>query len=122
MRIAFSYESHFSRLSSTYKMSYWCFGREPMYMAVRAGDGIRFELSGAKAKRRREWKLEKEMFLSFKKRAWLFLLIRRAYYVMKPIMKRRPIWMYLDKIYKAGDSSEYLYRYASAQKDGIKHY
>lgn len=122
VRIAFSYESHFSRLSSTYKMSYWCFGREPMYMAVRAGDGIRFEVSAAKAKRRREWKLEKEMFLSLKKRAWLFLLIRRAYFVMKPIMKRRPIWMYLDKIYKAGDSSEYLYRYASAQKDGIKHY
>lgn len=122
IRVAFSYESHFSRMSGAYKNSYWCFGNDPMYMSVKEEDGIRFKPATKKDKRRQERKLAMEMLMSCKKRAWLFFVIRRVYFMLRPIMKRRPIWMYLDKIYKAGDSSEYLYRYASAQKDGIKHY
>lgn len=122
IKVAFSYASHFSRMSGAFKSSYWCFGKDPMYLSVKADDGILFKQAGAKDKRKQEWRLSKEMFLSFKKKAWIFLAIRKVYFMMRPIMKRRPIWMYLDKIYKGGDSSEYLYRYACAQKDGIKHY
>lgn len=122
IRISLSYESHFSRMSGVYKKSYWCFGKNPMYMAVKGSEGMRFSVTDAKGKRKQERRLSKEMLFSCKKKAWLFLLIRKAYFLMRPIMKRRPIWMYLDKIYKAGDSSEYLYRYACAQKDGIRHY
>ena len=60
--------------------------------------------------------------MSFEKKAWLFLFIRIIYFLLKPFMKRKPIWMYLDKIYKGGDSSEYLYRYASRQNNHFKHY
>ncbi|MCI6243562.1 MAG: CDP-glycerol glycerophosphotransferase family protein [Agathobacter sp.] len=122
IRITFSYESHFSRMSGAYKNSYWCFGENPMYLSVKENEGIHIKISSPKEKRKQERRLSKEMFMSFNKRAWLFLAVRKAYFILRPIMKRKPIWMYLDKIYKGGDSSEYLYRYAVAQKDGNKHY
>ena len=122
IKIFFSYESHFSRMSGAFQNSYWCFGNESLYMAVKSEDGMRIRAVAAKDKRKQEHLLSKEMFLSFSKRAWLFLAIRKVYFMMRPFMKRKPIWMYLDKIYKGGDSSEYLYRYAKKQKDGIQHY
>lgn len=122
IRVGFCFESHFSRLSLAFSYSYWCFGDEKRYMAVNYNDGIRITETTKKTQKKQEILLEKEMLLSRSKRAWVFLAVRRAYFMMRPFMKRKPIWMYLDKIYKAGDSSEYLYRYASAQKDGTKHY
>jgi len=50
--------------------------------------------------------------------AWLrvlYLLTRRWF-------ARRPIWIYFDKIYKAGDNGEYAYRYAAGRSDGIGKY
>ena len=50
--------------------------------------------------------------------AWL----RIAYYLSKPIY-RRPIWIFSDKPYKAGDNGEYAWDYARKMPDGIaKHY
>ena len=122
IKINFMYESHFSRMSRTFTNSYWCFGKEQRYMAVKCDEGMKIRTITKKEQKKQEHKLSKEMFLSFKKRAWIFLAVRKVYFMMRPIMKRKPIWMYLDKIYKGGDSSEYLYRYSCAQKDGIKHY
>jgi CDP-glycerol glycerophosphotransferase (TagB/SpsB family) len=122
VKILLTYESHFSRMSGAYKNSYWCFGGKTLYMATKDEGGMWIRTTTAKERRRQERALSKEMFCTFTKRAWIFLAIRKVYFFMRPIMKRRPVWMYLDKIYKGGDSSEYLYRYASAQKDGIKHY
>lgn len=122
IKITFCYESHFSRMSGAFSNSYWCFGMNPQYIALKDEEGMRICVITPKDKKRQERRLSKEMFLSFKKRAWLFLVIRKVYFMMRPIMKRKPIWMYLDKIYKGGDSSEYLYRYSIAQKDGNKHY
>lgn len=122
VRITLSYESHFSRMSGAFVSSYWSFGNSPMYLMVKEGEGIRIKISSKQERRRQERKLSKEMFLSFQKRAWVFLALRKVYFMLRPIMKRKPIWMYLDKIYKAGDSSEYLYRYACAQKDKNQHY
>lgn len=122
IKINFMYESHFSRMSRTFTNSYWCFGKEQRYMAVKCDEGMKIRTITKKDQKKQEHKLSKEMFLSFKKRAWIFLAVRKVYFMMRPIMKRKPIWMYLDKIYKGGDSSEYLYRYSCAQKDGIKHY
>ena len=122
VKINFSYESHFSRMSGTFVNSYWCFGKEQRYMVVKCDEGMEIRTVTKKDQKKQEHKLSKEMFLSFKKRAWIFLAVRKVYFMMRPIMKRKPIWMYLDKIYKGGDSSEYLYRYSCAQKDGMKHY
>ncbi|HVX24109.1 MAG TPA: CDP-glycerol glycerophosphotransferase family protein [Candidatus Saccharimonadales bacterium] len=49
-------------------------------------------------------------------------VLRCLYWVVKPVLGRRNIWMYADKIYKAGDNAEWLYRYAVKQQDGIHHY
>lgn len=122
VKIHFAYESHFSRMSGAFLNSYWCFGRKQLYMAVKSEDGIRIRQITKKDRKHQEHALSKEMFLSFSRRSWLFLAIRKVYFMMRPLMKRKPVWMYLDKIYKAGDSAEYLYRYASAQKDRISHY
>lgn len=122
IKINFSYESHFSRMSGAFENSYWCFGHDKLYMAVKSESGMRIRMITKKEQKKQEHELSKEMILSRSKRAWLFFAIRKVYFMMRPIMKRKPIWMYIDKIYKGGDSSEYLYRYASAKKDGIKHY
>jgi CDP-glycerol glycerophosphotransferase (TagB/SpsB family) len=45
--------------------------------------------------------------------------LRIAYWLTRPLFSRRPIWLFFDKLYKAGDNGEYLYRYALQQKDGI---
>lgn len=122
IKINLLYDSHFSRMSGAFTNSYWCFGMDPMYMALKEDDGITFSVTTKKEQRKQERRLSLEMLRSFKPHTWLFLAIRKVYFMMRPIMKRKPIWMYIDKIYKAGDSSEYLYRYSCDQKDGIQHY
>lgn len=47
--------------------------------------------------------------------------LRILYQLTKPFY-RKEIWLFEDKIYKGGDNGEYLYTYASKQKDGIKKY
>ena len=120
--IGFSYDSHFSRMSGRFAASYWCFGTKQMYMMVKQAGGLAVRAITAKEQKKQERRLSWEMFRKHSKRSWMFLAVRKAYFFMKPIMKRKPIWMYLDKIYKGGDSSEYLYRYASVQDNNINHY
>lgn len=48
--------------------------------------------------------------------------LRIMYWVSKPSLSKRNIWMYADKIYKAGDNAEWLYRYAKNQSDNIDHH
>lgn len=120
--IEFSYESHFSRMSGRFSASYWCFGQDPLYLMVKQSGGLCVRTILRKEQKKQERKLCREMLRRHTSKSLLFLAVRKVYFLMKPIMKRRPIWMYLDKIYKAGDSSEYLYRYASAQNKHIKHY
>ena len=43
-------------------------------------------------------------------------------FLLRPYFSRKRIWLFFDKIYKGGDSAEYLYRYCNKQKDGIKKY
>lgn len=51
-----------------------------------------------------------------------YIMLRTIYWIMYPYMKKKRIWIYFDKIYKAGDNAEYLYNYAIKQNDGILHY
>jgi CDP-glycerol glycerophosphotransferase (TagB/SpsB family) len=47
------------------------------------------------------------------------LLSRIAYWLTYPLYANKPRWFFIDKVYKAGDSAEYLYRYSLDQDDGI---
>ena len=39
---------------------------------------------------------------------------RMLYWLTRPYFRRKRIWLMLDKLYKGGDSAEYLYRYSAA--------
>lgn len=51
-----------------------------------------------------------------------FTALRMMYFLTRPYFKKQKIWLFQDKVYKGGDSSEYLYKYAMKQEDGIKKY
>ena len=124
VKIFYSFASHFSRMSAAFANSYWCFGQNKEYMMLKADGGLQIRKCAKAGRMKQELRLQKEMLLSKqnRKKNFLFLGIRMAYFATRPFIKTRPIWMYLDKIYKGGDSSEYLYRYASAQDNNFKHY
>lgn len=118
--LALTFDSHTSRLSKRFANSYWVFGEH--FMAMYRQGQISIYTIRKRSIAKREFLLWLEMFKTFNRKTWLFMAMRMAYFVMKPFWKRKPVWMFIDKIYKAGDSSEYLYRYACAQKDGIRKY
>lgn len=64
---------------------------------------------------KQEFKLLREIF-SKSKRVFLYRVI---YWLTRPFMKNRNIWLTFDKMYKAGDNGEYFYRYMLHNKDGI---
>ncbi|MGO2061724.1 MAG: CDP-glycerol glycerophosphotransferase family protein [Microbacteriaceae bacterium] len=49
-------------------------------------------------------------------------LLRMAFWLTKPFFGSKRVWLYSDKVYKAGDNGEYAFNYASKQDDGIKKY
>ncbi|MEE1124515.1 MAG: CDP-glycerol glycerophosphotransferase family protein [Acutalibacteraceae bacterium] len=49
-------------------------------------------------------------------------ITRIQYWLTRPYFKNKKIWLMYDKLYKGGDSSEYLYRYCADKKDGITRY
>ncbi len=85
--------------------------------------------------------------LQLKKREWLYLsklpkamaamvanrvtrqnyiinafVLRKAYFMNKRKFEGRRIWLYFDKLYKAGDNGEYAFRHAMSRNDGIECY
>lgn len=114
------YSSHFSRLSGKLKYQYWRFDK---YIAFHSGNKIRIRRAGARYQAYRELRSWIELLtVNPSKVNLLVLLLRMLYFITRPWYKRRKIWLFYDKIYKGGDSSEYLYHYARKQKDGIHKY
>lgn len=113
------YQSHTSRLSNYPVNSYWHFGP---YIATRNKDGIQIWQYSKKMAVKQELKVWKELLFKFRRHEFIFFLIRFAYVMTMPYFKNKRIWLFFDKIYKGGDSSEYLYKYADAKKDKIKKY
>lgn len=64
---------------------------------------------------KREFKLLLEIY-SKSKRVFLYRVI---YWLTRPFMKNKNIWITFDKMYKAGDNGEYFYRYMLHNKDGV---
>lgn len=118
--VTLEFDSHFSRLCSRFPHSYWKINKK-LYMYQAEANSmlvkpIRFgKIAG------RELALWRDMAATKQKKVIKFILVR-AFLKAKPIIKHHPIWLFFDKIYKAGDSAEYLYRYANAKKDGIRCY
>lgn len=117
--IAPEYKSHTSRLSNDPKNSYWRFGD---FFATRNASSILIAPYSWKTMAKKELKLWKELLAKRRKHEFLFFLVRLGYILTRPYFRHQKIWMFYDKIYKGGDSSEYLYKYAMQKKDGIKKY
>ena len=52
-----------------------------------------------------------ELLKSLKRHRFNFFLLRAAWVVTHPFFSGKKIWLFFDKIYKGGDSSEYMYKY-----------
>lgn len=70
---------------------------------------------------KREIKYIKYLLKSKNKQVRKCAYVRMLYFITKPFFIKK-IWLFEDKIYKAGDNGEYLYTYAINKKDGIKKY
>ncbi len=110
-------KSHFSRISKRFDHSYWKISKNLVMLPRR---------SSLQIKRRqstffREFLLWIDMLKTGDKKIIKYIPVR-MYLHSRKLWKRHPIWLFLDKIYKAGDSSEYIYRYAREQEDGIQKY
>ncbi|MCI9087073.1 MAG: glycosyltransferase [Clostridia bacterium] len=51
-----------------------------------------------------------------------YFTLRLAYWCVKPFYKSKQIWITFDKLYKAGDNGEYIYRYIKENHPEIKIY
>ncbi len=115
----YSFPAHTSRFAKDFGYIYWRIGT---YLSFWSRKGIHVVQSS-------KWKiLKKEVALwlqMWKKKDGFYreqLPLKILNFLLQPYFTRQKIWLFMDKIYKGGDSSEYMYRYAIRQKDGIKKY
>jgi CDP-glycerol glycerophosphotransferase (TagB/SpsB family) len=117
--IAPEYKSHTSRLTGAYKYAYWRFDK---FIAFHNKNTIHIRKANPVYTAYREVRSLVEMIKSKTPGIRNRALLRMAYHATKPIYGKKKIWMFYDKIYKGGDSSEYLYKYSSQFNDGIDKY
>jgi len=116
-RMELSFPSHTSRFANGYAYGYWRFGK---YLAFYNDKGIHIRRSSPFVVLRKEVLLWKQIFTKGTGRRYIPL--KMLNFALRPWFSRQRIWLFMDKIYKGGDSSEYIYKYAAAQKDGIRKY
>lgn len=115
----YAFPSQGSRFAKDFGYAYWRFGP---YLSYWQKDGIHVVRS------RKLTVLKKEIALwlqMWKKKDGFYryqLPTKIINFLLRPYFAHQKIWLFLDKIYKGGDSSEYMYRYAVKQNDGIKKY
>ncbi len=118
-RMSFSFPGDFSRFSKDFIYSCWRFGK---YYAFWNKKGIHVRRKNHLVLAYKELRFLRQLWLVkggyYRKAFWVELLN----YILQPWFMHRKIWLFQDKIYKGGDCSEYIYKYADRQKDGIKCY
>ena len=119
--VGYEYKSHTSRLSVYPSSTYWHFGRYIATSDIYINDRGQHISTGIIIKRYNWFRMAAyelgiglELLVSFKMHRFRFLLLRMAWVLTHPYFGHRNIWMFFDKIYKGGDSAEYLYKYASS--------
>ena len=115
----FAFPSHTSRFSKEFTYAYWRFGP---YLSYWKKDGIHILKSHKIKVLYKELRLWKQIWEGKNGLYREQLPLKILNFLLRPWFSRRTTWLFFDKIYKGGDSSEYLYRYASGQKDGIHKY
>ena len=111
-----TFANHFAKLSKSPRYSYWRFNK---YLCHHAQNGISIKKAAFFNVLKREIQLQLQLFRRKDKSAWKF---RMLYWLTRPFFRNKRIWLMLDKLYKGGDSAEYLYRYSAKLDDGVKKY
>ncbi|MDO4322960.1 MAG: CDP-glycerol glycerophosphotransferase family protein [Lachnospiraceae bacterium] len=117
--LEYAFPAHGSRFAKDFGYEYWRFSD---YLAFWNKKGIHVVKSSKLLVLKKEISLWLQMW---KKKDGFYrdqLPIKILNFLLRPYYSRQKIWLFIDKIYKGGDSSEYMYRYAEKQKDGIKKY
>ncbi|WP_346697589.1 CDP-glycerol glycerophosphotransferase family protein [Catenibacillus scindens] len=111
-----TFANHWAKLSKSPRYSYWRFNK---YLCHHANNGISIKRATTFNVLKRELQLQLQLFHKKDKSPWKF---RMLYWLTRPYFRKKRIWLMLDKLYKGGDSAEYLYRYSGKQDDGITKY
>lgn len=117
LRIAFS--DHWAKLSKSPRYSYWKFNR---YLCHHADNSIVFKRANIVNVLKREVQFQLNLLRIKSKNSREALRLRWLYWITRPYFKKKKIWLMLDKLYKGGDSCEYLYRYSAKLNDGVTRY
>lgn len=108
-----------SRFSKALNAGYWRFGK---YISYWKDNQICVEKYTWIKMVKKELHMWKQMYCKTNGMFRDQLPLRMLNFLCQPYFSRKKIWLFFDKIYKGGDSSEYLYKYALGQKDGITKY
>lgn len=117
LRIAFS--DHWAKLSKSPRYSYWRFNQ---YLCHHAENSIVFKKANKFNGIKREIQFQLNLLRINSKNSREALRLRWLFWLTRPYFKNKKIWLMLDKLYKGGDSCEYLYRYSAKLDDGITKY
>lgn len=109
------YSSHTSRISTSLVWDYWKIDEN--IIVCHSKEGIQIQPASKPQRFYRQLRVFHQLLFSKKKRTKLVFGARLLYFITRPFFKNKNIWMFYDKIYKGGDSSEYLYKYALSQKE-----
>ncbi len=115
LRVAFI--NHWAKLCQNPDGSYWRF-RDKIAFYDKCAKAIVFQNATTADTFKRECKF---LMRTFKQSKRSFAL-RCCYWLSRPYFKHKKIWYLYDKMYKGGDSCEYLYRYCKDKNDGVTRY
>lgn len=110
-----SYVGHWSKLTASPKNAYWRFNR---YICMQVEKRLVIRKATWHNTLFRELSYLPYVFMESKKG----FALRVLYWLTKPLFYKKQIWLMYDKMYKGGDSAEYLYRYSGKFNDGITKY
>ena len=114
-----SFNNHWAKLNKSPRYSYWRFNK---YLCHHAENAIVFKRATLFNVLKRETQLQLNMLRINTKASKKALRMRWLYWLTRPYFSKKKIWLMLDKLYKGGDSCEYLYRYSAKKNDGITKY
>ena len=114
--LQYSYLHHWAKVTRLPEGSYWRFNK---YMAtIVENKDLVIEHASAGKTFKREMAYLPRVFMESKRT----FITRVEYWLTRPFFKHKRIWLMYDKLYKGGDSCEYLYRFCKGKKDGVTRY
>ena len=114
--LQFSYLHHWAKFAGSPAGGYWRFNK---YMAtITENRNLIVEPASGLKTLKRELGYLPRVFSESKRT----FAIRMQYWLTRPFYKNKRIWLMYDKLYKGGDSCEYLYRFCKGKRDGITRY